>query len=157
MASDYRIRIATSNDATVLAEMRRQMFLDMGKPDDDRLRRVVQAFIDWVADASRAGRYLSWLVEAESGVPIANAGLLLIEWPPNSRDLTPLRGYVMNVWTHPEHRRRGIARKLMDIVMAEARQRRIRVLALHASDTGRQLYEQLGFRQSREMLYVEPE
>lgn len=156
MPNEYSIRLTTPEDAPVLAEMRRQMFLAMGKPDDDRMREVVAAFIPWVADAIRRGTYIGWVVVTRAGEPVANAGMLLIEWPPNSRDLNPVRGYVLNVWTHPEHRRQGLARRLMEVVMTEAHDRAIRVLALHASDEGKLLYEQLGFRASREMMYVEP-
>jgi GNAT superfamily N-acetyltransferase len=157
MDKAYTTRLATPDDAPVLAEMRRRMFVSMGKPNDERMKRVVEAFTLWVADAIRRDIYVGCLVETATRQPIANAGLLLLEWPPNLRDLGLVRGYILNVWTEPEHRRKGIARGLMETVMAEARRRRIRVLTLHASDQGRQVYEKLGFRTSREMMFVEPE
>ncbi len=155
MPDGYSIRLATAEEAPILAEMRRRMFLDLGKPDNEVVRGVVQAFIPWIADAITNGRYLAWIVSAPNGDIVSNAGMLLIEWPPNTRDLNPLRGYIMNVWTHPDHRRRGLARQLMDAILAEASRRNIKVTALHASDDGRTLYEQLGFRQSREMIRVQ--
>lgn len=154
MARGYTIRLATPEEAPILAEMRRRMFLDLGKPDDDRIRKIVQAFVPWIADAIRNGRYIAWLAEAENGDLVANAGMLLLEWPPNTRDLNPVRGYIMNVWTHPDYRRRGLARRLMETALAEARRRNIKVTALHASDEGRELYEQLGYKKSREMIRV---
>lgn len=153
----YRTRLATPDDASVLAEMRRLMFVAMGRPDDERMRQMAEAFSLWVADAIRRGVYIGWVVEAAEGASIANAGLFLLEWPPHLRDVGVVRGYILNVWTDPEHRRRGIARDLMATVMSEARRRDIRVLTLHASDEGRQVYEKLGFRVSREMMFVEPE
>lgn len=155
MPDGYRIRLATPEDAQVLAEMRRRMFLDMGKPDNENIRNVIRAFVPWIADAIRNQRYLGWVVSAPNGDLVSNAGLMLIEWPPNTRDLNPIRGYVMNVWTHPDHRRRGLAKRLMEEILAEARRRKIKVTALHASDDGRALYEQFGYRQSREMMRVE--
>jgi len=155
MSDGYTIRLANPEEAHILAEMRRRMFLDLGKPDDERVRKVVQAFVPWIADAIRNGRYLAWVVSAPNGDLVSNAGLLLVEWPPNSRDLNLVRGYVMNVWTHPDHRRRGLARRLMQTALEEARRRDIKVTALHASDDGRALYEEFGYRQSREMIRVE--
>lgn len=155
MFDGYTIRLATPEEAPILAEMRRRMFLDMGKPDDERLRRVVQAFVAWVFEAMCHGRYLAWVAKASNGDIVANAGMLLLEWPPNTRDLNFVRGYIMNVWTHPDHRCRGLARRLMDSALAEAQHRQIKVTALHASDQGRTLYEQLGYRQSREMIRVD--
>ncbi len=157
MENSYKIRLATPEDAPVLAQMRRKMFLSMGKPENERMQQVIEAFVPWVAEAIQGGRYLGWIVETPERKPIANAGLMLLDWPPNTRDLGLVRGYVLNVWTDEEHRRKGLARGLMETIMAEARRREIRVLALHASDEGKELYEKLGFRVSREMMFVEPE
>ncbi len=137
--------------------MRRRMFLAMGKSDGDRMQEMVRAFAAWVADAIRRGVYVGWIVETWEREPVANAGLFLLEWPPHLRDVGGMRGYILNVWTNDDHRRKGIARRLMETVLSEARRRNIRVLTLHASDEGRQLYEKLGFRQSREMMFVETE
>jgi ribosomal protein S18 acetylase RimI-like enzyme len=156
MDSSYSTRFAIPEDARTLAEMRRRMFISMGKPNDERMQRVMEAFTDWVTGAIRRGTYVGWVVETAEREPVANAGLLLLEWPPNLRDLGSVRGYILNVWTNPEHRRKGIARGLMETVMGEASNRMIRVLALHASDEGKQIYEKLGFRASREMMFVEP-
>ncbi len=155
MSDGYTIRLAKPEEAPILGEMRRRMFLDLGKPDNEIIRNVIQVFVPWVADAIRGGRYIPWVICAAGGEIVSNAGLLLVEWPPNTRDLNLVRGYVMNVWTHPDHRRRGLARRLMEVILAEARRRQIKVTALHASDDGRALYEQLGYRQSREMIRVE--
>jgi ribosomal protein S18 acetylase RimI-like enzyme len=157
MDGAYKSRLATPDDARVIAEMRRRMFVAMGKPDDERMRQMVDAFALWVADAIRRGVYIGWVVETDNPEPIANAGLFLMEWPPHVRDVGVVRGYILNVWTDPEHRRKGIARDLMATIMAEARRRNIRVLTLHASDEGKQVYEKLGFRVSREMMFVESE
>ena len=157
MHHSYTTRLATPEDAPVLAEMRRRMFLDMGKPDNERMQQVKQAFATWAADAIRRGIYIGWLVETADRQPVSNTGLFLMEWPPHLRDFGLIRGYILNVWTHPEHRRKGIARGLMMTVMDESRRRNIRVLALHASDEGKKLYEKLGFRTTREMMFVEPE
>src|SRR5512147_1473010 len=116
MPNKYSVRLAAPEDAPVLAEMRRQMFLAMGKPDDDRMRQIVAAFIPWVSDAIRRKTYIGWVVVTPEGDLVSNAGMLLVEWPPNTRHLNPVRGYVLNVWTDPEHRRRGLARRLIDTV-----------------------------------------
>lgn len=157
MDASYRTRLATPEDALVLADMRRRMFLAMGKPDDERMQEMVRAFAAWVADAIRRDVYVGWIVETWEREPVANAGLFLLEWPPHLRDIGVMRGYILNVWTDDDHRRKGIARGLMETVMSEAHRRNIRVLTLHASEEGRQVYEKLGFGQSREMMFVAPE
>ncbi len=63
-------------------------------------------------------------------------------------------GLVMNVYTAPAWRRRGIARRLMEEIIAWAKTAGIVRLVLHASDEGRPLYTALGFVPTNEMRYA---
>ena len=60
---------------------------------------------------------------------------------------------VLNVFTEPEWRRRGLAELLMRQVIAWAREERLDRLVLHASPQGRALYERLGFQGTDEMRF----
>ena len=57
----------------------------------------------------------------------------------------------MNFYVAPEMRRRGLARELLALAVAEAKARGIKVVTLHASKFGKPLYEQNGFEMSNEM------
>jgi ribosomal protein S18 acetylase RimI-like enzyme len=82
---------------------------------------------------------------------------MILDWPPHPLDPTSShRGYLLNVYVEPAHRRKHIASHLIELALAEARHRRIRVVALHSTDAGRALYESNGFRATNEMFYVEP-
>ncbi len=76
---------------------------------------------------------------------------MLIDWPPGHLDLGECRGYLLNVYTHPGHRRRGLAGGLVQAIIEDCRRRNIRVLSLHASHEGRGVYEKLGFEPTNEM------
>jgi predicted GNAT family acetyltransferase len=60
---------------------------------------------------------------------------------------------VLNVWTEPNWRRRGLATLLIKEILAWARTERLDRLVLHASDEGRSVYERLGFIQTNEMRF----
>ena len=60
---------------------------------------------------------------------------------------------IINVFTEPEWRRRGVARLLMNEIIAYARRERLDRLVLHASDQGRALYDQMGFVLNNEMRF----
>jgi ribosomal protein S18 acetylase RimI-like enzyme len=110
-------------------------------------------FAPWVEERMAAGRYVGWIVEDE-GRPVASAGFLQMDWPPHPLDPTGRgRGYLLNFWVEPTHRRRGLARQLAREALAESRRRGLRVTALHASKAGRPVYESAGFRSSVEMLH----
>lgn len=54
-------------------------------------------------------------------------------------------GYVVNMHVVPEHRRRGIGRRLIERCMRDAEVEGVRRFTLHATADGRPLYESLGF------------
>jgi len=55
------------------------------------------------------------------------------------------KAYVMNMFTHPDYRRRGIAAKVLDLLIDEAKQRDILEITLEATEEGKALYEKYGF------------
>lgn len=58
---------------------------------------------------------------------------------------------ILNVYTEPRFRKRGIARQLVRAVLAWIEDQGFHSASLHASDEGRHLYEQLGFAGTSEM------
>jgi ribosomal protein S18 acetylase RimI-like enzyme len=151
-----KTRLATAADAPLITHHRRRMFVDAGRRDDQVLQLMAQAHEPWVAQAITDGHYLGWLTEDEGKV-IAGAGLLLLDWPPHPLDpRSTTRGYLLNVYVEPAYRRRHLAANLIELALAEARRRGIRVVALHSTEEGRRLYEAAGFRSTNEMFFVEP-
>jgi len=51
----------------------------------------------------------------------------------------------MNMYTKPEYRRKGIAIKILDILVKESNNKGITAISLEATDMGRPLYEKYGF------------
>jgi GNAT superfamily N-acetyltransferase len=61
------------------------------------------------------------------------------------------RAMILNVYTEPEFRRLGVARRIMQTILDWIRARGLRSANLHASHEGRVLYEKLGFVATNEM------
>lgn len=55
-------------------------------------------------------------------------------------------GYVFNVCTDPDHRRRGYSRACLTALLEWYRRRGVRTVDLRASEAGEPLYRSLGFR-----------
>jgi GNAT superfamily N-acetyltransferase len=128
------------------------MFEDMGITDRLVLDTMDERFANWLRGRIEPGQYRGWFVVDETGAVLAGAGLWLQDNLPSPRDPSSTqRGYVMNVYTRPEHRRQGHARRLMGSVLDWCRDQGIRTVALHASDAGRALYTSLGFGSTNEM------
>ena len=152
----YQIRVATPADAAAITHHRRRMFVDSGRQDNRVLDVMAEHFQPWVETRLRDGHYHGWLT-TEEGIVVAGAGLIVLDWPPHPLDpRQDKRGYLLNVYVEPPHRRKKLASKLIDHALAEARKKKIRVVALHSTDEGKPLYESNGFRHTNEMFYVEP-
>jgi ribosomal protein S18 acetylase RimI-like enzyme len=144
-------RRATSADAESIAQQRLRMFADAGVADEASMGPMTANFVDWVRPRLADGTYVGWLVE-ESGQVVAGAGLWVIDWPPHFMDAEPQRAYLLNFYVAPEMRRRGLARELLTLAVAEAKARGINVVTLHASKFGKPVYERAGFNMSNEMI-----
>jgi ribosomal protein S18 acetylase RimI-like enzyme len=139
----------------LIGSHRRAMFAEMGKSESSTLDDMRRNFVPWVERMLAAGKYVGWIV-LDGTRPVASAGFFELEWPPHPWDpASEHRGYLLNFWVEPEYRHQGLARSLVEKALAEARRRKLRVVALHASDAGGPVYEAMGFLESNEMIYVE--
>lgn len=155
MTETIAIRRETLDDIPIIVKQRRAMFEAMGITDAERLDRQSQAFEPWLRRTMENGRYVGWfaVVQDASGEErcVAGAGLWLFDWIPGPFDPRGLRAYILNVYTEPEFRKRGIARRLVTEAIDYAREQGILLVSLHASDEGRPIYQTLGFEPTKEM------
>ena len=127
------------------------MFVDAGQPDDQRMAEMLKAFVPWVSGKLAEDKYIGWLA-SENGAIVGGAGLWLMEFPPHFLQVEPVRGYLLNFYTAPEFRGRGLAKALLKEAVDAARQRGCEVVTLHASKFGGPIYENNGFKQTNEMM-----
>jgi len=146
VSDTYRVRPATLNDVDVLVRHRANMFADMGVPLD--ATALAAAFRSWLADMMPAGTYRAWLVETAAGEVVGGGGITILPWPPGPRYMGSTLAYVYNVYTEPAHRRRGLARLLMEAIHTWCRDAGVTSAALNASRDGLGLYESMGYVQA---------
>ncbi len=144
------IRRATVADAAIITHHRRRMFEDMGHADYPTMDEMCAVFEVWVREKLILGEYLGWLA-VDGDEVVAGGGLAVLEWAPGLLDTGTRRVYIYNVYTEPEYRRRGLARRLITTMLDWCRSENILAISLHASNDGHSLYESLGFKQTNEM------
>jgi GNAT superfamily N-acetyltransferase len=146
VSADYRVRAATLADVDILVRHRIAMFTDMGVALD--APQLDQAFRLWLADVMPSGTYRAWLVEDPTGSVAAGGGITIIPWPPGPHYAGDRLAFVYNVYTEPAHRRRGLARRIMDTIHTWCRNEGISSMALNASRHAKPLYEAMGYAES---------
>lgn len=138
-------------DLDTIVEHRRAMFSEMGYRDADALNRMSAAFRPWLEQKMRRSEYLAWFAGGSDGAVAAGLGLWLMDWPPHMIGTGRWRGNILNVYTRPESRRMGLARRLMDNALVWCRANDVSTVILHSSNDGRPLYESIGFQPTNEM------
>ncbi len=148
---EITIRAATAVDIPLLLRHRRMMWWDMGRRDEAALDLMDRAAGEYFATAVADGSYRGFLALDGKGKVVGGGGIVISAWPGIPGQRKPQRAMILNVYVEREYRRRGIARALMKAMIAWCRENDFANVGLHASDEGRPLYEQLGFKPTNEM------
>jgi GNAT superfamily N-acetyltransferase len=155
--TNYTIRQAAMSDAAVIAGHRVAMFRDMGEIATETLAtELLSSSTTALAALLGQGAYVGWLAIDESDSIIAGAGAhIRPQLPRVSQDGSGIDAtavpLVVNVYTEPAWRGKGVARALMNVLMDWTRAQEFDRVLLHASDAGRPLYVSLGFSPTNEM------
>ncbi len=71
--------------------------------------------------------------------------LYVSEKPANPSFINGKTGTVLNVYTRPQFRRKGIARELIKMLLSESEKMHLDFVELKSTDAGYNLYKSLGF------------
>ena len=144
-------RIAAKNDIELLMQIR----LEMLKVVND-LKPDYQFNPDFI-DKSRAyfenGNQTTVFAFADETV-IGCATMCYIKMMPTFDHPTGQRAHLMNVYTNSNYRRQGIAYKMVNMLIEEAKTKGVTEISLDATQSGRALYSKCGFVDSEECMVL---
>jgi len=151
------LRRAAPDDAPTITAQRHQMFADNDLATEAAYNTMDLNFEPWVRERLADGRYVGLFFEeaavAEAAPTLlAACGIFFGDFPPHFLDPNPIRAYLLNFYTAPEARGRGLATQLLQHAVDECHQQSVRVITLHASRFGKPIYEKFGFTQNNEMI-----
>ena len=139
------IRRANLADLEPLARLRLALLREMGSVSDENQEGpLLDAIRGYLQRKMATDEFLAWVAEADGQV-VAISGLVLFERPPDAGNLAGLDAYLMNMYTLPAWRGRGLASALLDEIIGFVRTTPARRISLHATDVGRSVYESAGF------------
>ena len=81
-----------------------------------------------------------------------NATLCYTNMMPTFSHPSGKRAHLMNVHVEKEFRRKGIARKMIELLVDEAKERGVTEISLDATDDGRKLYEAMNWHTNNEAM-----
>ena len=143
--SIFEYRKATIADIDELVRTRIIVLRAANKLSDDVDMSVVEKESKaYYKRTLETGEHIAYLVY-DNGLFIGAGGVSFYQVMPTYHNPSGKKAYIMNMYTNPQYRRRGIAFHTLDLLVKDAREQGISQIALEATDMGRPLYEKYGF------------
>ena len=105
---------------------------------------VAEAARDYYLESLENGNHAAYLV-LDGEKFVGAGGVSFYRVMPTCSNPSGWKAYIMNIYTHPNYRGRGIAYHTLDLLVQEARNRGITSISLETTLMGRPLYEKYGF------------
>ena len=141
-------RKLTEEDLNVFIQMRITQLREEGAAEDVDLRL---ALMDYYGRHLSDCTFVSWLAVDGDRI-VGTSGISFVEKPPYFGCPNGRIGLLSSMFTDQEYRRQGIARKLLSLVMEEARKHGCGAVQITASDMGVLLYTDYGFVKNKNFM-----
>lgn len=136
---------ADLEDIELLVKSRIEVLRAANRLDDDvEMSPVEQQSREYYEEYLRTGEHIAYLVFDGERL-IGAGGVSFFRVMPTYHNPTGWKAYIMNMYTHPDYRRKGIAYHTLELLVEEAEDRGVKHISLEATDMGRPLYERYGF------------
>lgn len=141
----FYYRKATLEDLPLLVETRIQILRAANRLDDSVDLSLVQKNSQTYYEKSLSdGSHIAYLV-FDGARFIGAGGVSFFQVMPTYHNPTGQNAYIMNLYTDPAYRRRGVASQTLRCLITEAYERGVIRISLDSTAMGRPLYEKFGF------------
>jgi len=140
-----KIYKTTLNDIEDLVQLRIDFLKEMKSSISESDEKIIRSQSKiYFAKHLQSGDFIAFLAKTEG--QIASVAFLVIqERPANTSFITGITGTLMNVFTYPPYRKKGLATQILQEIVKEAKLLGVSSLDLLATEEGKTLYEKIGF------------
>lgn len=142
--NDITIRTADRSDIETLIRFRFLYQTDAEGTLTAEQIRLLNAQLPTYFERHIGGDFTAYLAES-GGETVATIFMVRLEKPASVHFLSGTTCYLMNVYTAETYRRQGIASKLLDRLISDARLEGITCIDLSATEMGKPVYLKKGF------------
>lgn len=137
------VREATIEDLDGLVDIRCKFLNVMERAEVPDLPIVTRA---WLEQHIKNGTFKAWIADVDGQI-VCCSGLMIVDYPPGYMASSDgQEGYILNIFTLPEWRGKGLASLIMEEIVNYMRKHKINRATLHTTEEARALYERHGFR-----------
>ncbi|MCX6220001.1 MAG: GNAT family N-acetyltransferase [Bacteroidia bacterium] len=139
------IRRVTDQDIPAMTAARLNYLTEMqGERSQDYLQELQMKLQQFFLQTMKEGSFFALLAEYE-GKAVSYGGMILKKIPGDLNQSSYLEGDILNMYTLPEYRRKGISSLILKQLLTEAKTMGVSKVALHCSKDGEPLYRKFGF------------
>lgn len=141
----FSIYKATIKDIDKVVTLRMALQRETGEISSIQEEKIMRgALKTYLEIAFLNDEFLCYLAEANEEV-IGSSGVVLFKRPPYLENIFGIEAYVMNIYTIPVHRGKGVATELLEKCIQDCEENGVRRIWLHSSKEGKSLYMKRGF------------
>lgn len=125
----------------------------MNIKDENKDEEVRESLFEYFSTSIPKDEFIAWFA-ADGDKIIATSGLSFYRRPPSYKNIVGKGAYIMNMYTIPSYRGKGIAKLLFSKVIEEAKAKGYSHFSLHATEMGRPIYKTFGFMESEDEMIL---
>lgn len=142
---DLLYKRATLEDVDILITTRIEVLRAANKLSEATdMSEVEKQSYNYYQKALYEGTHTAYLVFDKERF-VGAGGVSYFQVMPTYHNPSGKKAYVMNMYTDPEYRRKGIGYKTLDMLVQDAKSKGVTAISLEATEMGRPLYEKYGF------------
>lgn len=151
LLSNLSVHKAGLRDLDALVHQRREMWKALGIKNGEMHDRGDRIYKRWARARLKNHQLMAWIVKSSDG-RVAGGGCVWVQpVQPRPHRASMVQPYLLSMYTEPDFRRRGVASMVVKEAIKWSRRNKYERLMLHASEMGRKVYSQMGFKRTWEM------
>ena len=145
--SKIHIREIGIGEVELLTHYRMAYLAEMqGERSEEYQQKLKIALTQYFIQSLSENRIFAYLAELD-GEMLSFGAMVLKKIPGDFNQSSYLEGDILNMYTIPSARRKGISAMILEQLLIEARWRGVSKVALHTSKDGEKLYRKFGFKE----------
>lgn len=143
--SKIQIREIGTSEVELLTTYRMAYLAELqGEQSDEYQLKLRKELTDYFTQALDEKRFFAYLAELKGEI-LSFGGMVIKKIPGDFNQSSYLEGDILNMFTVPFARRKGISAMILQQLINEAKNRGISKVSLHTSKDGEKLYRKFGF------------
>ncbi|MFJ7745329.1 GNAT family N-acetyltransferase [Peribacillus sp. NPDC097295] len=144
-SNEFNVTRASIDDTEQIIGLRLALLTELGEIKTIEEKNLMEISTrEYLQKALSNNEFISYMAKTD-GKAVSVSGVVLFNRPPYLENLKGIEAYILNMYTIPEYRGYGLARRLLEHCINESKKNNVKRIWLHSSENGKHLYDKMGF------------